>query len=398
MSTELSVRARATRLLLGLRRAPDPYAVYERLRVLGPVLPVPALSTVVLCGYDVCRHALRSPDFLVPDTRWRDEHTPGWRRHPSMEQYAASLLNVNPPEHQTLRGRSATLLTRAAVDGLRATVEELAEDCVARLVAAVARHGWADAAEQVALRLPTRAICALLDLPDEDAAELGAAMLRNQVVGELFPSEAELNEADRAVRELKAYFRALGERGHPGAWTRFSPGECGLLLQAGVSTTFALLGTALCALLKDNGALAADLAARPELIPGTVDGWLRDRPPSTMVSRVPRHDVELAGVPVAAHTHLLILIAAANRDPGAPGPLSFGHGPKYCLGAQLARMEAIALVRALLPHAGTWQLTHPTPSFTGYVIPQARTLKVTTRRPPAPRTPPGHDRVGRRTP
>ncbi|MFE9613016.1 cytochrome P450 [Streptomyces sp. NPDC006012] len=388
ISTDSSVQARATRLLLGLRRAPDPYEVYDRLRELGAVLPVPALRTVVLCGYDVCRHALRSPDFRVPDPAWRDLHTPGWRRHPSAEQYAASLLNTNAPGHQALRSRSAALVSRPVIAALRSTVRELADDCAGRLASVVSREGVADAVEHLVLPLPARVLCALLDLPDEDAAYLAELTLRNQMVGELFPTETDFESADRALADFQSYLRALRRRIHPGgappAWSRVTPAECGLLLQAGFSTTFALLGTAMRELLKDGGALAATLLARPELIPDAVETWLRHCPPSAMVSRIPSRDTVLAGVPVAAQTHLLVLIAAATRDPAAVGTLSFGHGPKYCLGAHLARLEAVAFVRAVLPYAVTWRLAGPPPPTAGYVMPQLRSLHVTARRATAP--------------
>jgi cytochrome P450 len=395
ISAQSSVQARATRLLLGLRRAPDPYEVYDRLRELGPVLPVPALRTVVLCGYDVCRHALRSPHFRVPDADWRDRYAPGWHRHPSARQYAASLLNTNPPEHQALRSRSAALVSRPAIGALRVTVRELAEDCVGRLAAAVLRDGTADAVRHLTLPLSARVLCALLGLPDEDAARLAELTLRNQMVAELFPTEADLDGADRAVAEFDGYLRELRERTRPGAarpaWAQVTPAECGLLLQAGFSTTFALLGTAMYELLKDDGVLAAELMAGPELIPDAVEAWLRHRPPSAMVSRVPSRDVVLAGVPVAAQTHLLLLIAAVGRDPEAVGTLSFGHGPKYCLGAHLARMETVAFVRAVLPYAVTWRLAGSPPPLTGYVMPQLRSLRITTRQAsPTPR--PARDR------
>lgn len=386
VSAEAPVEVQATRLLLSLRRTSDPYEVYDRLRGLGPVLLVPALNSVVLSGYDVCRHVLRSAEFRVPDAAWRDQHIPGWRRSTAMEAYGTSLLNTNPPEHQAGRERFAPHLTRSVIDRLTTTVRELADDCVRGFAAALARYGVADAVPLLTVPLPARVLCALLGLPDRDAETVAGMMLRHQVVGELFPTQEGLAGADRVTGELATYFRRLREGTDPKAqpvWTQLTEVECLLLLQAGFSTTFALLSTALCELLKDDGALAADLTARPELIPDTVEGWLRYRPPAAVVSRITNRDAVLSGVSVPADTHLLVLIAAANRDPDGPGNLSFGLGAHYCLGAQLARMEAVALIQAILPHAVNWRLQSSSAVFVGHTMPQVRALDVTMKHPPS---------------
>jgi cytochrome P450 len=106
---------------------------------------------------------------------------------------------------------------------------------------------------------------------------------------------------------------------------------------------------------------------------------------------VPRHavqDVELAGVPIAKGEAVTVAIAAANRDPrvfrdagtlditraGSAAHLGFAHGPHFCLGASLARVQVQVALTALLrrapglalavppeevqraPDGGTWRL------------------------------------------
>src|SRR6478752_6299530 len=90
--------------------------------------------------------------------------------------------------------------------------------------------------------------------------------------------------------------------------------------------------------------------------------------------RIARRDVELHGVAVSAGSMVLAVIGAANRDPAAfpdpgrfdiaraPNPhLAFGHGPHFCLGAPLARLEARIALADLLARTSAIELTAATP-------------------------------------
>src|SRR5690606_3312710 len=74
-------------------------------------------------------------------------------------------------------------------------------------------------------------------------------------------------------------------------------------------------------------------------------------------------DVEVHGVEIPVDSWVTLLLAAANRDPARFGPeadafdparesaghLAFGFGPHFCLGAALARSEALFALQAVLP-------------------------------------------------
>ena len=135
----------------------------------------------------------------------------------------------------------------------------------------------------------------------------------------------------------------------------------GLVLAAGFETTVNLLGNGIWLLLRHPDQLAR-LRADPSLWPTAVDEALRLESPVQMTARIAREDTELGGVTMARGDMVILLLAAANRDPavfedptvfdvGRPNAgrhLAFSGGRHFCLGAALARAEGEVGLRTLV--------------------------------------------------
>jgi len=126
-----------------------------------------------------------------------------------------------------------------------------------------------------------------------------------------------------------------------------------LLIVAGHETTVNLIGNGLVALLRHPDQLAR-LRSDLSLVPRAVEEFLRfDGPVQHATFRMTTEPVTIGGADIPAHEQVLVVVAAANRDParfadpdsfdiGRAGArhVAFGHGIHFCLGAPLARSKA----------------------------------------------------------
>src|SRR5205823_5982617 len=128
----------------------------------------------------------------------------------------------------------------------------------------------------------------------------------------------------------------------------------------GHETTTNLLGNGLLALLRYPEQLGI-LRDEPERAPEAIEELLRYDSPVQFTGRQAREELAIGGRTVSEGDFVLLLLGAANRDPAQfPDPdrldvtrrevrhLAFAHGPHFCLGAPLARMEGEIALRTLL--------------------------------------------------
>jgi cytochrome P450 len=159
-----------------------------------------------------------------------------------------------------------------------------------------------------------------------------------------------------------------------------------LLLSAGHETTVNLIGNAVVALLRNPDQLAALRAKRVPWTNAVEETLCRKPPIANLPLRYATQNITVDGITIGAGDAILMSYAAAGWDPHRHGPdahlfdvhrtpvgehLAFGHGIHRCLGAPLARAEALTALPALfnrfpdLRLLDTDALEH-TPSFIGY--------------------------------
>ncbi|MFA1550321.1 cytochrome P450 [Actinomadura chokoriensis] len=387
-------------LLFSRAFSEDPYAAYAELRASGPVHPIdfPQGATAFLVvDHEHGRAALSDPR-LSKDVAHSALPVNG-------EQFfGGTMLAMDPPDHTRLRGLMAKAFTARRVAELRPRVQEIA----AALLDGIAARGEADLIEELAVPLPIQVICEMLGVPASDRARFREWTAVLTVPALTSEARARRREAARAFNgyliEVIAERRArpaddlvsglIAARDGDAALTGAELlAGIALLLIAGHETTVNLIGNGVLALLQAPDQIAL-LRARPELLPSAVEELLRyDGPVERASQRIALEDLEIAGTPIPKGAWVHVSLGAADRDPAvfeAPDRLdvtrapkrhvAFGHGPHFCLGAPLARLEGEIAIGGLLDRFPDLALAVPPTDLrhhrTGSIVRGLRSLPV----------------------
>jgi cytochrome P450 len=354
----------------------DPYPLYAALHELGEVIEV-GPDDVIVVGYDAINSVLRDPGFRVSDDSTFEAGLPAWRANPVFVQAADWILNLNAPRHSRIRSLIARAFTARRVAGLEPAIAKMADELLDAMADRGADGSAVEFMHDFAYLLPVTVICELIGIPGADRE--GFRPIARDLAGVFELRDIEtLPAINAAAVELLAYFTGLAasRRADPrddllsdllaisdSGDGRLTDAELlhnlTLLLVAGFETTTNLLGNGLQIILQDP---PAGQAVRDGSVPASafVEEVLRFDSPVQLTSRV-GYDTSLAGVAIRPGTGLTTLLAAGNRDPRRftdparfdpmrpdAGPLSFGGGAHFCIGAALARLEgAVAFPRLL---------------------------------------------------
>src|ERR1700689_1215447 len=287
------------------------------------------------------------------------------------------MLQQDAPDHTRLRGLVVKAFTARRVEDMRPRIQQVVD----QTIDAIAGRGHAALIEDFAFRLPVTIICDMLGIPEEHREVFYKSSRDGGRLLDPVPmSPAEIAEANIGTTMAQAYFQQLFElrRRSPGDdlttqlvqaeedGSKLSNEELTsniiLLFGAGHETTVNLIGNGLLALHRNPDQLAL-LKANPDLITNAIEEFLRYDSSVQMTGRVALEEIDdLGGKRIPKGESVLCLLGSANRDPAVypdrperlditrPNvrPLSFGGGIHFCLGAQLARIEAGVAISALL--------------------------------------------------
>jgi cytochrome P450 len=355
----------------------DPYPHYARLRTTDPMHLTP------LGMYVASRHAEAS--LVMRDKRFGKDYAertkrrygPDIMQEPVFRNFSHTMLQQDPPDHTRLRGLVVKAFTARRVEDMRPRIQQIVDETLDRIIPL----GKMELIEDFAFRLPITIICDMLGIPEEHRELFYTGSRNSGRILEpvpLSPEEIKQGNATNAMTEM--YFQQLFElrRKNPGDdlttqlvhaeedGNKLSNEELTanivLLFGAGHETTVNLIGNGLLALHRNPDQLAL-LKANPALITNAIEEFLRYDSSVQMTGRVALEDIDdLGGKKIPKGETVLCLLGSANHDPAVypdrpdsldivrPNvrPLSFGGGIHFCLGAQLARLEAEVAIATLL--------------------------------------------------
>ncbi|WP_051838293.1 cytochrome P450 [Streptomyces sp. NRRL WC-3742] len=327
-----------------------------------------------------------------------------------------ALSWMDPPRHRQFRQIMTPCFTPKAMAALEARFDELATGYVKQFMDRLDGFGEADVAKHLSARLPVAAICEMVGAPHDDwddvfnwtegtvgsadpdyqleGEDAEAAFVRNisalnQYVATLVQERMAASDGtgtDVLSRLVAARINGEPLKFHEILYTVFN------LLVAGNGTTRNATAGGIQALLEHPEELAK-LRANPALVDSAVEEILRWTSIAIHFARTCTQDTEIRGQVIRKGETVVMWYPAANRDGDAfPDPYRFditrtanphfsfgGYGEHICLGANLARLQLRAILRAVLPVLGDLELIG-TPEMAAQHLQVAEIKKLIVRR------------------
>ncbi len=365
----------------------DPYPVYARLRAEEPLHHNPDLDLWALTRHADIAEAFRTEGtysnswgVAIEQSAW------GPDAHKVM-----SILGMDPPRQNRLRSLVSRGFTPRRVHDLLPRIQSLTDRYLGECLELARDGGEFDWITDFAGKLPMDVISEMMGVPEEDRAEVrrqaDIVVHREDGLYDVPPAGAEASMwlvvyyqemvAQRRRQPTDDLTSALIEAEIDG--DRLSDEDViaflFLMVVAGNETTTKLLGHALFHLTRhpEQQALVFD-GSDAELVNPWIEETLRYDTSSQLLARYLLRDVELHGVTAPQGSKLLLCLGSANRDervfsrpddydilrakPELDQILSFGGGRHFCLGANLARLEARVALTALVQRVRSVEVDH----------------------------------------
>jgi cytochrome P450 len=370
----------------------NPFPLFTQMRSVGAVVSVPVpfgpsnRPVWMVTRLEEAVQVLKNKLFTVdPSTIYAQDGSHGQGLHGGL--LGQSMIAVDEPDHRRLRSLVSKAFTPKYIQGLRPSIQKIADDLLDR----VQDQGHMDLVNDYAFPLPINVISNMLGVPSE-----GQDLIREW--SSLFSNGGAARQDDTHLMITQTFseylLRLIAEkRVHPqddlisqlvqieDSGDRLSEDELismiALLVFAGHETTSNLVGNGIL-MLFDNPIQMQRLVADLSLVPAAVEEFLRYNGP--VLSPAPRFatvDVELGGQQIHKGDMLLTVLGSANRDETQftqPEELdiarslnrhvAFGQGIHVCLGAPLARLEGDIAFTSLLQRLPNLRLDAPRDAIT----------------------------------
>jgi cytochrome P450 len=306
------------------------------------------------------------------------------------------MINLDAPAHLQLRREHMPYFTPSYLRGLT----ERVEGEVTRLLDEMAPLGQCDLVPQLSAKLPLFTLCEILGVPVEDRPKFLTWMhyleLANSFAAERsggaggggfagaaqeIPPEMQafLDAFQAAIQDMFDYGRHMlhKRRKDPQAdlmsaiaraqvdgellADEYLDGSWLLIVFAGNDTTRNTISGTM-GLLTDFPAEKAKLLAKPELLSGAVNEFIRMVSPVIYMRRTATRDADVGGQQIAEGEKVVMYYGSANRDAAVfPDPdrldveranadkhIAFGYGPHVCVGKRVAQLQLEAAYRQML--------------------------------------------------
>ena len=355
----------------------DPYPVYQRLREESPLYHNVEHDFWVLSRHADVGAGLRS-DGVYSNAMGVSLDKSAWNPH---AHTVMSFLAMDPPEQTRLRKLVSKGFTPRRIAELEPQIQRITSQYLDALLAGVlpGRTTSFDWVGDLAGKVPMDVISEMLGVPKADRVEVRrlADLLVHREDGLRDVPPAGIEASIQLLEYYREHVAQRHRRPTDDLTSALIAAEVEgdrmtdeeviaflfLMVVAGNETTTKLLGNALYHLTAQP-ALRERVFADATLVPVWIEETLRFDPSTQLLARYLTEDVTLHGVTAPAGAQLLFALGAANRDAAVfSGPdafdltrprdelarlLSFGGGRHFCLGANLARLEANVVLREVV--------------------------------------------------